>query len=180
MSAEPAGGPARPADARATVRAATADDLAAIARIYSYYVESTPQTFDLEPPSAAEWRERWDVAREAGRPWYVTETEAGVVGFVLMSGFRPKGAYARTVECTIYLDAAVVGNGLGRPLYEAALAEAGRRGFHVAVAGITLPNRGSVALHESLGFERVGVFREVGHKLGEWRDVAWWQRRLGC
>jgi phosphinothricin acetyltransferase len=162
----------------AAVRLALAGDLAAMARIYSYYVESTPQTFDLDPPSAADWRQRWEVAREAERPWFVTEADGGVVGFVLMSGFRPKAAYARTVECTIYLDPAAVGDGLGRPLYEAALAEAARRGFHVAVAGITLPNRGSVALHESLGFERVGVFREVGHKLGEWRDVSWWQRML--
>lgn len=72
----------------------------------------------------------------------------------------------------------LVGRRLGRPLYEATLAEAARRGFHVAVAGITVPNPRSVALHERLGFEPVGTFNEVGRKLGEWRDVSWWQLRL--
>jgi phosphinothricin acetyltransferase len=162
----------------AEVRPATDADVAAIARIYAYYVEQTPATFDVEAPSLAEWGVRWETAQAAERPWFVSEAAAGVVGFVVMSGFRPKAAYKATIETTIYLDPAVVGHGLGRPLYATALDEAARRGFHVAVAGITLPNRGSVDLHEALGFTKVGVFEEVGHKLGEWRDVSWWQRRL--
>lgn len=167
---------AQPAPIGAAVRAATTEDLAAIAAIHAHYVLNTASTFDVEPHGAAEWRSRWDAAQAANRPWHVTEVAGrGVVGFLVMSGFRPKAAYAHTVECTIYLDPGVVGRGLGRPLYEAGLAEAARRGFHVAVAGITLPNRGSVALHDALGFERVGVFREIGHKLGQWRDVSWWQ-----
>ena len=52
------------------------------------------------------------------------------------------------------------------------------RGFRVACAGITLPNEASVALHESLGFEPVGVYRGIGWKAGAWRDVGWWQLEL--
>jgi L-amino acid N-acyltransferase YncA len=162
----------------AEVRPATDADLEEIARIYAHYVERTPATFDVDAPSLDEWGRRWDTAQEANRPWYVSEAADGVAGFVVMSGFRPKGAYRATVETTIYLDPEAVGHGLGRPLYAEALDEAARRGFHVAVAGITLPNRGSVDLHESLGFTKVGVFEEVGHKHGDWRDVSWWQRRL--
>ena len=47
-----------------------------------------------------------------------------------------------------------------------------------AYAGITLPNDASVALHRRLGFQPVGVFRSVGHKLGAWHDVSWWHLRL--
>src|SRR5207244_391362 len=52
------------------------------------------------------------------------------------------------------------------------------QGFHAAHAGITLPNAGSVALHESLGFRRIGVYPGVGYKLGAWHDVGWWQLSL--
>jgi len=160
------------------VRPATAVDLPAIAGIYAYYVDHTPATFDVDPPTLEDWGVRWETAAAAARPWFVTEMDSGVVGFVVTSGFRPKAAYHATIETTIYLDRPAIGRGLGRPLYEAALREASERGFHLAVAGITLPNRGSVALHEGLGFTKVGVFEEVGHKLGDWRDVSWWQLRL--
>lgn len=170
--------PARQSGAPAGVRAATAGDLPAIAGIYAHYVESTAITFDLEAPTAADWVARWESARAADRPWSVSERDGEVAGFVVTSEFRPRAAYRATVEASIYVVPGLVGQGIGRPLYEATLGEAARRGFHVAVAGITLPNPRSVALHERLGFEAVGTFNEVGHKLGRWRDVSWWQLRL--
>jgi phosphinothricin acetyltransferase len=160
------------------LRAADVGDLAAIAAIYAPYVQNTVITFDLEPPSAAAWRAKWDAAQAEGYPWFVAESDAGeLLGYALTSRFAAKPAYRSTVETTIYLRENAQGRGVGRPLYELALREAARS-FHLAVAGITLPNDASVALHERLGFTRVGVFEEVGHKLGEWRDVSWWQLRL--
>ena len=153
-------------------------DLEAIDRIHTGYVRDTVATFDLEGLGPEGWREKWRTAVSADQPWLVREEGGEVVGFAIATAFRPKAAYRLTVESTIYLDPGAVGRGVGRPLYEAMLGEAARRGFHLAVAGITLPNRASVALHEALGFESVGTFCEVGHKLGEWRDVGWWQRRL--
>jgi L-amino acid N-acyltransferase YncA len=68
--------------------------------------------------------------------------------------------------------------GVGRRLYEALFGELRKRGFRVACAGITLPNEASVALHEGLGFEPIGVYRGIGWKRGAWRDVGWWQLSL--
>lgn len=161
-----------------SLRPATRPDAEAIARIYAHWVLHTSATFDLEPPPASQWAARWEAAQAAGRPWLVSETAGDVVGFAVSSEFRPKAAYSATIETTVYVDRPHVGRGLGRPLYAALLDEASRRGLHVAVAGMTLPNPGSVALHAALGFEPVGVFREVGHKLGAWHDVQWWQKRL--
>jgi len=70
------------------------------------------------------------------------------------------------------------GKGLGRRVYVALLDQLARRGFRSAVAGITLPNDPSAALHVSLGFELVGTFRDAGWKMGAWRDVAFWQKRF--
>ncbi len=137
-------------------------------------------TFDVEPLPVTTWRERFAGAREAGRPWRVAEAEdgGGVVGYATASAFRPKAAYGATVETTIYLAPGRGGHGLGTALLGALLAACADAGFHRAVAGVTLPNPASVALHERLGFTPVGVFSEVGHKHGAWHDVGWWQLRL--
>jgi len=163
---------------QATIRPAEGADLPAIADIYAHYVEHTVVTFDLEAPDLAAWERRWGAAAKAGYPWWVAVLDGECSGYLTAAEFRPKPAYGRTVETTIYLAPEATGRGLGGALYEVALPELGRRGFHLATAGITLPNPASVALHERHGFTPVGVFEEVGYKLGGWRDVGWWQRRL--
>jgi phosphinothricin acetyltransferase len=82
------------------------------------------------------------------------------------------------VEVTVYVDARRQRTGVGRQLYQALLPLLARQRLQVAVAGITLPNDASVALHESLGFKPVGVYRDLGYKFGAWHDVGWWQARL--
>lgn len=159
-------------------REAAEADLEAIDAIHAHYVTATVATFDLEPLGVEGWRAKWLSARQADQPWFVTEEGGEVVGFAISGAFRLKAAYRPTVETTIYLGREAIGRGLGRSLYTDMLAEAARRGFHLAVAGITLPNEASVRLHAGLGFTEVGVFAEVGHKLGEWHDVGWWQLRL--
>ncbi len=159
-------------------REAREDDLPAIARIHGHYAENTPATFDSAALSFEAWTQKWRAAGEAGHPWLVGEEAGAVFGYAITGPFRPKDAYFATVETSVYLDPGAVGRGVGRSLYEALLTEAAGRGFHLAVAGITLPNPASVDLHEALGFEPVGVFHEVGHKHGEWRDVGFWTRPL--
>ncbi len=68
--------------------------------------------------------------------------------------------------------------GVGRALYLQLFEELAAKGFCNAYAGITLPNDGSVALHRSVGFKSIGVFKAVGRKFGKWHDVAWLQRAL--
>jgi phosphinothricin acetyltransferase len=161
------------------IRAAREEDLPAVAAIYAHYVEHTAITFDLEAPTVDAWRDRLRLAGEAGHPWFVAcSADDAVVAYATTSAFRPKPAYRSTVETTIYVQPEHVGHGVGRPLYDALLREAASRSFHRAVAGMTLPNAGSLALHEAVGFSRVGVFEQVGHKLGRWHDVAWFQRPL--
>lgn len=153
-------------------------DLAEIARIHGHYAAHTPATFDSGALSRAGWTQKWRAAREANHPWLVGAEGGRVLGYAITGPFRPKDAYFGTLETSIYLAPDAVGRGIGRPLYETLLAETAQRGFHLAVAGITLPNQASVDLHEALGFVPVGVFREVGHKHGEWHDVGFWTLRL--
>lgn len=160
------------------VRPPSQDDLTAIADLYAHFVDTSAATFDLEVPGLDAWEARWRDAQAAGRPWRIAELDGAFAGYATASPFRPKRAYDTTVETTVYLRPGLEGRGLGRLLYGDMLSAAAQDGFRVALALITVPNAASVALHEALGFEALGVMREVGYKLGAWRDVGTWVLRL--
>ena len=112
-------------------------------------------------------------------PWLVYEDQAGrVAGYAYGSRHRDRAAYQWSVDVSVYVDEAFRRRGIGRALYTTLFPLLRLQGFHAAHAGITLPNSGSVGLHESLGFVPVGIYRGVGYKLSAWHDVGWWQLGL--
>ena len=154
-----------------------ARDAAAIAAIYAPSVDGGVASFEAAPPTVDEMGRRIaDGAR--GYPWLVAERDGEVAGYAYGARHRSRTAYRWTVEVTVYVDATRRRSGVGRELYEALLPLLARQRLHLAVAGITLPNDASVALHEAVGFEPVGVYREIGYKAGAWHDVGWWQAWL--
>ena len=110
--------------------------------------------------------------------WLVAERDGQVVGYAYGGTHRTRAAYNRTVEVSAYVDQAEHRGGVGRELYLALFDELKQRGFRLLVAGITLPNEASVGFHQALGFTRVGVFKNIGHKFDTWYDVGWWQLDL--
>jgi len=101
-----------------------------------------------------------------------------VAGYAYGAEHRSRAAYRWAVDVTVYVDPSLHRSGVGRELYEALLPLLARQRLHVACAGIALPNDPSIGLHEALGFELVGVYRDIGFKGGRWRSVGWWQKRL--
>ncbi len=162
----------------ALVRAATESDAAACAAIYAPYVTDTAITFETEPPSAAEMAERIATASR-GHAWLVLEDDGRVVGYAYGTRMHARAAYRWSCEVSVYLEPGRRRSGGGRALYEALFARLLERGFRVVVAGMTLPNDASVALHRALGFEPVGTYRRIGFKQGAWHDVAMAQLLLG-
>jgi phosphinothricin acetyltransferase len=160
-----------------TIRDATPGDAAACAAIYATYVAETPATFEVDPPSVPAVGERI-AACQASHAWLVAEDDRGVLGFAYGTRFAERAAYRWSCEVSVYLDPAATGAGVGTALYGVLLERLTARGFHVAFAKVTQPNVASNALHEKLGFERVGLLRRVGHKLGAWHDVAILERDL--
>ncbi len=160
------------------LRLATAHDAAAIAAIYAPYVTDSAVSFETEPPGETETRARIAAGGEL-HPWLIAcDDDGGVLGYAYATAFRARRAYRFTVETSVYLDQAAQGRGIGRRLYAALLGLLEAQRFTPAIAAITLPNPASVRLHEALGFAQAGVYRDVGHKLGEWRSVGLWQRAL--
>lgn len=163
------------------VRAATADDTAAILGIYNLYVASSAVSFETEVPSAEEMRAR--IAGSDGLyPWLVAhhDDDGVVMGFAYASQFRPRAAYRWTVETGAYVAGNIVGQGVGRMLYASLIATLEAQDFTQAVASVALPNDHSISMHEAVGFRRAGVYRSVGFKHGQWRDVGIWQRDLAA
>src|SRR5436190_10308849 len=161
------------------IRPATLLDLPALTEVYNHYVVNTAITFDLRPFTAVERRSWFDDHRTGGRHRLLVAAEEGrLVGYASTSRWRPKAAYDTTVESTVYVHPDAVGRGVGTALYSALFEALSEEDVHAIVAGISLPNPGSVALHERFGFSRVGVFGDVGRKFDRYWDVAWYQRAL--
>lgn len=161
------------------IRTATPDDAERTAAIYNHFVEHTVVTFEETPISPAEMRTRTAAVIDARYPWLVSEIDGVVAGYAYAKTWQTRCAYRLSLESTIYLAPEFTGRGLGTELYGALFDELRKahRG-HCVVGGIALPNPGSVALHEKLGFELVGVFKEVGWKFDKWVDVGYWQLML--
>jgi L-amino acid N-acyltransferase YncA len=160
------------------IRMAAVDDAAEIAAIYRPYVTDAATSFELEAPGADEVAKRI-AAVLAFAPWLVyTGADGALAGYAYASRHRARAAYQWSVDVTVYIRAEHHRRGVGRALYSSLFRLVRLQGFYTAHAGITLPNPGSVALHEALGFRPVGVYPAVGWKLGSWRDVGWWQLAL--
>jgi phosphinothricin acetyltransferase len=159
------------------IRLASEADAAPIAAIYAPCVRSTPISFEVVAPSPAEMAER--IVNTLPRyPWLVEERDGAVAGYAYAGPYAQRVCYRWSVTTSVYVRDDYRHQGIGRRLYRALLALLAEQGFRSAYAGITLPNAGSVGLHEAMGFAPVGVYRDAGHKLGRWHDVAWLQRAL--
>lgn len=159
-----------------------AADAGAICEIYNHYVTATTVTFEMEPVTAQTMQAR--IEEITGRfPYLVYEIEEGgdkrIVGYSYAGVWRARAAFHRTVETSVYLHKDYTGKSIGKSLYEE-LIQLLRTDYHmhVLVAGITLPNAASEALHEKLGFCKVAHFNEVGDKFGRWIDLGFWQLKL--
>jgi phosphinothricin acetyltransferase len=158
-----------------TIRLAREADAPAIAAIYGPYCSDTVISFEDSAPTAEEMARRIRTIG-ATRPWIVLEAGDDVVGYAYASSHHERSAYRWSVSSAIYVDRAYHRRGAGRALYTTLFELLRHLGYFTATAGITLPNPASVGLHEAFGFALVGVYRHIGHKMGEWHDVAWYQR----
>jgi len=159
------------------VRLATPEDAAGVQAIYAPFVAGTAVSFEADPPTVAEMRDRIERTL-AGWPWLVCDDGGRVAGYAYGSRHRERTAYQWSADVSVYIAPEHHRMGIGHALYTALLALLVAQGFCNAYGGITLPNAGSVGLHERMGFARVGVYQQVGFKFGQWHDVGWWHLRL--
>jgi L-amino acid N-acyltransferase YncA len=159
-----------------TIRPAEEGDAPAIAAIYAPYVLETAITFESEPPTPEIMAQRIVGTLET-HPWLVANCDDETIGYAYAGKHRERSAYRWSADVTIYVNSARRCSGIGRALYRPLLAILRRQGFRSAFAEIVLPNPASVRLHEAAGFKSIGIYNDIGFKLGRWHDIGYW--RLG-
>ena len=163
-----------------TVRRAGRADCPGILAIYNDAVLNTTASYDYEPRTLAH-REAWFDAHERDQlAIFVAETATGeIIGWSALNKFHDRVGYRFTCENSIYVAAPWRGQGVGRQLLAPLVSAAQERGVRALIACIDAENEESIRLHTRFGFERVGLFKQVGFKFGRWLDVAYLQLLFG-
>jgi phosphinothricin acetyltransferase len=162
------------------VRAATAEDVAAIAGIYAHHVAHGLGTFEETPPDAAQMAERLAAVESRGLPWLVAEAGDALLGYAYAGPYNLRAAYRHTVEDSVYVAPDQAGRGVGRALLHGLLGRCEAIGVRQVIAVIgDSANVASIGLHRAMGFEMRGLAQSVGYKHGRWVDIVWMQRALG-
>jgi phosphinothricin acetyltransferase len=162
------------------VRASTEADVVRCAEIYAHHVLYGTASFEVDPPDVPEMMKRRAAVIDLGLPHLVAERAGRIVGYAYAGNWRPRPAYKFSVEDSIYVDAAAVGQGIGRALLPVLIEQCtaiGKRQM-VAVIGDSA-QMPSIKLHASCGFEMVGTLKNIGFKFGRWLDSVLMQRPLG-
>ena len=162
------------------VRDAVTADMTAIQAIYAYHVLNGSASFEETAPSPDEMAGRRDAVLKTGLPYLVAELQGRVVGYAYATAYRPRPAYRYTIEDSIYVEHGLNGHGIGRALLTELIGrcEQGPWRQMLAVIGNS-GNEASIAVHERVGFQRIGTLRSVGFKFGQWVDTVLMQRELG-
>ncbi len=153
------------------------EDVPGMLRIYAPFVKETIVSFETEVPTEQTfWSRVQQVQKEA--PWLVCLNGNEIAGYAYASAHRSRQAYQWTRELSVYVAESHRGRRIATALYQTLIEILRLQGFANALIGISLPNEVSVAFHESMGFEPVGVYHGVGYKDGQFRDVGWWEMRI--
>lgn len=163
------------------IRSASIHDAKDIANIYNYYVSHSIATFEEELVSTEQIQHRIKQVNVNNLPWLVAvqicqiSGKEKVVGYAYASKWKDRPAYRFSVEVSVYLSPNCQAQGLGSNLYAALFSSLKVCNVHTLIAGISLPNQASIALHEKFGFVQTALFEQVGFKFEQWIDVGYWK-----
>lgn len=156
------------------IRFVKPEDASQLCDIYNHYIENSIVTFEIDIVTKQMMTDRIESASDK-YPWLVRELDGELSGFAYASPWKSRCAYRFSVETTVYLTPSQIGKGIGTSLYENLERALRKTSCHSLIAAIALPNNACIALHEKLGFEKIGQFKEVGWKFNKWIDVGYWE-----
>jgi phosphinothricin acetyltransferase len=159
------------------IRSAMVADAQAICTIYNHFILHSTVTFEEVPIAQEEMAKRIEAASHR-LPFLLAEIDGAVAGYACAAPWKTRSAYRHTVESSVYIAPGLAGMGVGSRLYQALVHQLRGYGVHAVLAGIVLPNRASIALHEAFGFTKVGQMHQVGRKFDQWLDVGYWELLL--
>ncbi len=161
-----------------TVRFAEETDAKELLKIYGQYID-TSITFEYCLPSEEEFRQRIRNVKQEGYPYLVCMEDGRITGYAYAHRPFERAAYQWDAELSIYLDRSCTCGGLGGRLYGILLELLKMQGVRTVYGCVVSPNPKSERLHERMGFQRIGVFKNTGYKNGTWLDVVWFEKKIG-
>jgi L-amino acid N-acyltransferase YncA len=159
------------------IRKVLPEDAKQICDIYNYHVANTIITFEEEPVTENEMKQRIE-SITSKFPWLVYEEDQVIAGYAYAAQWRTRSAYRYAAETTVYIHEDFKGKGIGTALYTKLIENMKALSFRSLIGGVSLPNNASIALHEKLHFKKVAHFEQVGFKLNRWIDVGYWELLL--
>lgn len=159
------------------IRLITPADAEAALAVYAPYVLHTANTFEYEIPSVDDFRAKIEKIT-AQYPWLVCECDGEIVGYAYGSTHRERAAYQWSPESTVYISDKHHRKGIARILYNTLFALLQHQGYINVFASVLVTNVNSVEFHRAYGFEEIGLFKNIGYKLGEWHTNLWFQYTL--
>lgn len=159
------------------IRLATINDAKEIRDIYAPNILNASISFETELPSFEEMQSRIQTILQK-YPWIVCEVDEKIAGYVYASKHRDREAYQWSCECSIYMNNDFKGKGIGKELYQLLFQILKLQGFRNVYAGITLPNEGSISIHEKCGFKHFATYENIGCKFDNWHSVGWWKLQI--
>jgi len=145
--------------------------------IYNWYVDNSTATFHTEPISVNEMRSFLHVNHPIYQSFIILY-KSSLAGYCYLTNHKPRQAYNRTAEITIYLKQEFHNNGIGKAAIRYLENLAKTLGIKNLVAGISGDNLGSIALFEKAGFIKCAHYKNVGEKFGKILDVVAYQKEL--
>jgi L-amino acid N-acyltransferase YncA len=158
-----------------SIRSANKKDLGEITTIYNEAIKTSNATFDTEQKTSEE-QQQWFYEHGSKNPIIVAELKGRIVGWAALSHYSDRCAYNDTAEISVYVQKKFQHKGIGRQLLQSIIQKGKTVGLHTLIARITQDNNESIHLHESLGFEHIGIMKEVGLKFGKRLDVHLMQK----
>lgn len=160
------------------IRDATVEDAAAVEAIYAHHVLHGTASYDVEPPSLENIRQKMLWILGEGWPFIVAEADGPVIGYAYATQFRDRAAYRFTCENSIYVHPDWTGRGVGGALLTSLIERSAASGFKTMIAVIGGAEPASIALHAACGFVEAGRLKAVGWKKDRWLDNVYMQRSL--
>lgn len=156
---------------------AQAKDLPFIVTTYNETIPSHMVTADLTPVTVAQ-RKAWFAQHNEQYPLWLLMQDEQPAGWVSLSQYSDRAAYADTVEISIYIDEHFRQQGLGSQTIKLVEPLAKQRGLKVIISRIFGHNPGSLHLFTKMGYEHWGHMPKIAILAGREADLEVYGKHL--
>ena len=149
-------------------------------KIYNYYIINSYSNFEEKKLTFNQFHNNYKNIIKNKLPYLVALNETKVVGLAYLNKFREKSGYKFAFENTIYIHDKHTRQGIGYKLLKELLyVSKSHKNIKLIVAVIgSIDSKGSIKLHEKLGFKKTGVLKKIGFKNNKWIDSIFLQKNL--